>query len=316
MFTNFSFVQKSDTFFDVNYNPYQTTFNEDSFPSSWILFQSFQAEKKSVFYESNSNLLQRAIGINKAVWGYKLNNLGMASWEYYYYYYKVFPNHSYQNIIHLLKQFGLITTETESSNVEPGYYILSFEFNDYKTDYISIYYPHIIEPLTENYKVFLPQGKHYFDTRTAGFFSYKLANNQIVKANYYKGFFPFPFPFSPEKVYLQIITLCELKLPEIANCNLLSQIFDLPFLASKSVFCQPFAIALKKDSIKLYFIKADINNFIIFIKYFNYPNSFIKKIELNKDQLQHLMFDFAIEVSYKTGDKNLTINNPVIYGTF
>ena len=54
----------------------------------------------------------------------------------------------------------------------------------------------------------------------------------------------------------------------------------------------------------------------IFIKYFNYPLDFISKIENKVSEISHLKFDFAFEISYKEGDQNLTINNPVIYGTF
>jgi hypothetical protein len=312
MFNDFSFVKKSNFFFDVNYNPYLTDYNEDSLPSSWLLYQSFISERKSPFFENKTLQLQKKMGVNRTVWGYKINDLGIASWEYYYYYYKVFGLHSFENVLQTSKSLELISENFISYKISSEYYILSFEFKEEKADSFSIYYPHLLQPFSEKYKQFFQQGKHYFDSRIKGFISYEMKGNSLEETNYYKGLSTL---HHKETLFTEIRLLCETKLPEISESNYLSDIYLLPFLTEKSS-CRPWCIARKKNSVKLYLTDVNISNFIIFIKHFNYPPSFISKIEDEATSLSHLKFDFAIEISYKKGDKNLTINNPVIYGTF
>jgi hypothetical protein len=314
MFKDFSFVKKSNLFFDINYNPYLTDYNERSLPSSWILYQSFVSEQKSSFFEKKTKLLQEKMGVNKTVWGYKINNFGIASWEYYYYHYKVFSSHSIENVLQTAKSLDLISDNFESCYNDPEYYLLSFDFKEEKVDSFSIYYPHILQPFSEKYKQFFQQGKHYFDSRTMGFISYEMKGNSLEESNYYKGLST-PYDNDKEKLFTEIRLLCEAKLPEISKSNYLSDFYLLPFLI-ENTSCHPWCIAIKKNAVKLYFTNVNISIFIFFIKHFNYPLNFISKIENKVSEISHLKFDFSFEISYKEGDQNLTINNPVIYGTF
>lgn len=316
MFQDFSFVKKSGDFFDVNFNPYQAKFNENAIPSAWILYQSFKSENASLFFENKTKLLQESMGINRTVWAYKLNKSGLASWEYYYYYHKVFNNHSCENVLYNLGKFNLIKELPELSRINSEYYILSFDFIEEKAEFITIYYPDILQPFSDNFKVYLPQGQHYFDIRTKGFISYNIVKDKLVPTNYYKGFYPFPYEFNAETTYAAIQSLCQTKIPDLAHCPCLSDIFNLPFLIEKTPNSQPFAIAIKKESIKLYFLKLPFSTFITFIKHFKYPISFIECIVNEYQKLNHLKYDFAFEVSYNSGDGFLKIDNPVIYGTF
>ncbi len=314
MFKDFSFVKKSSLFFDVNYNPYLTDSNESSFPSSWILYQSFVSEQKNSFFEEKTKQLQEKMGVNRTVWGYKLNNFGVASWEYYYYYYKVFSSHCFENVLQTAKSLDLINEVFKPTIHKPDYYILSFDFQEEKADSFSIYYPDILRTFPEKYKRYFQQGYHYFDLRTRGFISYKMKDNLLEETNYYKGLSA-PLENDEENLYTEIRLLCETKLPELSKSNYLSDIYLLPFLIEKTS-CHPWCIALKKNAIKIYFTSANISIFISFIKHFNYPLNFVSKIENHHNVLSHLKYDFAFEISYKKGDQQLTIDNPVLYGTF
>lgn len=284
----------------IQYNIYANYVKEspDKFPSSKLLewtFKSYNAP--DIMYKYTLDI-QKFVGINNTIWAIKKVN-DKINWEYYFY--------------------GLSLDEpSELSNL--------YSYNPKLS--LKEYYKNI--------------HKKYFP----------LENLDIEKLNKYKNKLIIfsvdvhPKFFNEEKIgnidiYIDKNNKNIIKIPYKCSCYSFSDvinhkgnnfIYDIKDNAQKLAMLDKLQIYPKNilidgweninhvtiidkiyaNSISINYFGFDIDTFIIFLKKHSYAKDFIDNIENNKEQLNHLSFEFAEDYDKYT----LDVTKTTIYGSF
>ncbi len=243
-----------------------------------ILFQSIKGSKiEDQFIRLITNLRNK-IGMNQTVWGIKMINQNI-SWELYFY------NHRQPEIIKLNNITDILAKSFNVANFtideSMPYRMFSFDISE--------------KGIIDNYHIYF--GKYFDDSFHA--WSYNVSEKTIEFENHYEFFIPKNFKYLSEKLLLS----------SFLNSNIdINQILIPNFMKSKSI-----CVATKNKANGIYFSGLSIDNFLFFLKKFNYPQAMINYVEENKNKLDYIQFDIGFDYFIK--NNSLSLNKSGFYGT-
>lgn len=279
------YASENDEFFDYCHDKYQSlTEYTGKLRSVNMLFHSFELMNCDDNFYDLVKLIQENLGSNKTVWGIKKMDDDIF-WEFYFYNYeKKDPKIRISNILDITKPFFFLDAKL---NENIPYFMFSI---DIKPEFF------------ENKKL---NGIHIYtkgqNKRTGGL-SFFLDENSIRLENHYAFYDP---RTEMEEIISRIklsmfidfdkININEILLPELADCKRI-------------------CIANKQENDCIYYSGIDINQFLFFLKRFEYPKEIISFIEINKSKLDHLQYDIGFD--YKMVNDKLKTVKSGYYGTF
>lgn len=144
------------------------------------------------------------------------------------------------------------------------------------------------------------EGVHSYIER----FSYFLSETGMKLENHYSFYKPdnknkkeklaFDLVYSAFVDY-SVVKFNEVMLPELTSCKLICR-------------------SHKAENDGIYFCGLNIDQFLFFLRKFNYPQPFVSFVEDNREKLDHLQYDVGFD--YKMEDSKLKIIKSGYYGTF
>ena len=78
--------------------------------------------------------------------------------------------------------------------------------------------------------------------------------------------------------------------------------------------CKVICISSKRNANGIYYHGINIEQFLFFLKEFNYSSELINFVNENKNKLDYILFDVGFDYSIK--NDNLVIKKSGFYGTF
>ncbi len=244
-----------------------------------LLYKSL--EKTPLYTPINELIkdLRNKIGLNQTVWGIKNIN-GKVELELYFYRHLQHSIMEFDAILDILSKYFLVERLTFDENLP--FTMFSFDIaENMKIENANIYF-----------------SKYYEESFHS--WSYKLSAKKIEFENHYEVYTQPNYYQIPEKILSSPFvnsetTISEILLPQLMNCSLI-------FLATK------------RNRNGIYYQGISINQFIIFLRKFQYPKELIKFVELYRNQLNYILFDIGFD--YSIIDNKLDFGKSGFYGTF
>jgi len=252
-----------------------------------LLFNSFDyvGEKsrisllKKLIYK-----LKKGIGINNTVWGVKYES-GNFGWEFYFYNHDN-PELRMKKVIKIIKPIFQVSIELNHDIEKIPYFMFSIDFDQNSLNNITV----------KDINIYVLGG-----SRCDGI-SYLFKKNKLILGNHYNFFYP------NKDMKSLIRKICVSPFVNISNPPLHK------ILLPNLINCFKICIANKRNSDCIYFARVNLNQFLYFLRKFNYPINLIEFIEKNRDRLNHLLYD--VEFDYKQEKDKLKIVKSGYYGIF
>jgi len=276
--TELNYVSQDDSFFDYchyRYNPSVPYIGK--LRSYNLLIDSFDFMKCSDDFYNVVELIKDKIGLKNTVWGFKKAGDEFA-WEFYFYNWdKKNPDINISNVLNILKPFFNNSLEV---NENLPYFMFSID---------------ITQKSFENHKI---EGVHIY----IGSFNYFLTERGIICENEYSF-------FSPKNKMIKLLErVKESAFVDFNRINL-NQVL-IPDL----VHCFSICKSTKRQNDGIYYSRLNINQFLFFLKKFDYPKEIVSFIENNRLKLDHLKYDVGFD--YTMEDDKLKVLKSGYYGTF
>ncbi|WP_413171468.1 hypothetical protein [Anabaena azotica] len=283
----FEYTTPQDRYFNYCLWSYQPVASvENKFRSVNLLLHSFQLAKlDSQAFEIVASL-RASLGLFRTVWGIKwLNN--KLIWEFYFYDYKRREREvSITRVLEVLKPY--LNCRLRILDNLP-YFMFSIDINEYLLSD-----SHQIE--TINMYIGNPGS-----TVSSGI-SYEITDQEITLRNFY-------FFFNPQQEFEDIVAkiCCSAHI----DCQ---DIYIHKILIPELKNCQTICIANKQRNDTIYFSGIDVNQLLIFLEMFAYPQEIINFVKFNQTKLDHLLYDVGFD--YRVEEKKLLILKSGYYGVF
>jgi hypothetical protein len=310
--SNYSEFLKSDgKYYDLNFVEY--------FPSVKI-----KKERSSAFLliniinfiDVNNNiyrdlkLLKKYQGINSTLWGIKNEN-GNFFIEYYFYH----PNKYYKNSLNYLKKILSHYTKEyliQENSINENSYIISINPNENVINGINFYCVNLDDDSSSVVEMKNTGTMRNIVSPTANSFFYNFEQEGVRMKNLYYGY---SIDSELDEIINKILSISQMLYQNISP-NLSLEFLKFPYLPSNSgknnvhsICC----VAIKSNQyIGLYF-DLDVINFIKFLKFHNYPNSYIMKIQKEIERLKHLKFSVGID--FYLHQNQFCIKKSAFFGT-
>jgi len=262
---------------DYCFFEYNTVKTSTQLDSEILLFNSL-THKRIIDYIL---YLQKILGKEKVVWGIK-HNCNEQSWEFYFYNWDKKTELTMTNIFDISKDF-FITEIIPNENIP--YFMFSIDITEELFDTQKLHAVHIYL-----------EGANF---RQHGG-SYLLSKNNVEFENTYSTYNPtnkeqrehlIGSIFKSPRVDFTKVDISKLLWTELFNCYTIC--------LSRKRFCEG-----------IYYSRLNIEQFLIFLKKFNYDYKFI---EQNKNKLDYLKFDVGFDYTY---DTDLQLIKSGYYGIF
>jgi hypothetical protein len=236
------------------------------------------------FYEF-VDTLRSGLGDDATVWGVK-NVEGRLRWEYYFYNYG--------------RQDSRMVPSRVSQLARPYFTIPGVETCDRLR-----YFMFSVDVIPRCFETGRGDGVHVYvhdveDRQTA--LSYLVDQVGVQLENHYAFYRP-----SQEWTPLTI------KVADSAMVDFSTIPLD-QVLIPELVDCHTICVANKRDCDAVYFSRIDIDQFLFFLRRFEYPADIVDHIERNRNQLDHLRFDVGFD--YRASGDRLMVRKSGYYGTF
>ena len=275
-------VKEGDKFYNSSYQEYSP-------PEPWVgklrsselLFCTFDiADCTRRFFEVVREIQER-IGFNRTIWGVKQSNQTF-SWELYFY---PFQNDAVVNVASILtivRPFLQCSIEIEK---HIPYFMFSFDFT---------------KSCLQKKKL---TGIHLYimDQDRQGI-SYLVTDTGLKMENHY--------------AFYQAETQFEDVLFRLKH----SVFFDINKMQSDTILlpplvdCKQIVIANKSECDGIYFMGLDIEQFVFFLRKFDFPDALISFVDANAGRLDHLLYDVGFD--YVIANGQLKIIKSGFYGIF
>jgi hypothetical protein len=283
----FEYTTPHDEYFNYCLWSYQPVASvENKFRPVNLLLHSFHVARLDLQVFEIVESIRKSLGLFRTVWGIKFLDNKLI-WEFYFYDYKRREREiSITRVIEILKPY--FNCRFKILDNLP-YFMFSIDINkDLLSDSRQIE--------TVNMYIGNPGS-----TVSSGI-SYEITRQEIKLRNFY-------FFFNPQQGFEDIVAkICcsahidcqdiyihEILLPELKNC-------------------QTICIANKQNNDTIYFSGIDVNQLLIFLETFAYPQEIIDFVKFNRTKLDHLLYDVGFD--YRVEGKKLIIIKSGYYGVF
>lgn len=303
-----SFVKDNGRYYDVNYFEYfPNNLHKGSLPSAVLLQKAFEAKLLDKKLVARILEIQDALGINSTLWGLRFEN-NTFSLEFYFFYPKKFPQNSLQNLKKVLDPYLKIPLKKDQK-LKKGCYLISYNLNSEYIEKLNIYYPVLSKssPL-----ISMDDIGYVFNSVDPVFnsFYYTPQDAAYEKTNTYYTFFGLYQLYDIlEKTYECCRKLFPDEDPVVSNRYL-----KFPYLYDGGKLTHTSAVTLKESAIGFYFLDLSVSRFITFLKYHKYPDAYIRSIEKDMKNLDHLKFDVGVDFYLKDG--KFVIKKTAFWGSF
>ncbi|MDY6845202.1 MAG: hypothetical protein SVW57_14075 [Thermodesulfobacteriota bacterium] len=245
-----------------------------------ILLYSFDILRCNGSYYNLVKEIRKEIGLNQTVWGIKkIGNV--ICWELYFY-------RQYQPDKIKIKEIGNIFAKhfaVGEFDVDEDLPYLMFSFDlESNNDKIENLHMYFDEPVENNFRAW----------------SYKIRENQKEYENYYE------FVLSSDKQRI----LAKL----FASPYIDSQVDVSRILIPELMDCTFLCFAAKRNENGIYFWGINVEQFIFFLKQFDYPEQLVAFVEKHKENLDYVQFDVGFD--YYIEGNTFKIRKSGFYGTF
>jgi len=280
-------VEPEDQFFDYclwNYAPVAEPQNK--FRSVNLLFNSFAIANIGEQAIHLCHQIRSGLGMAKTVWGVKQSN-GKLSWEFYFYdYHRVNRTNSIEKLLDVIKP-----NIQSPLHIDPQipYFMFSIDIDSdllnqrRELDEINVYIGNLSNGISSG-------------------ICYSLTEHHLSLSNLYD-FFDRHDHW--QEIIYKTTYSAHLELPFVVNEDLL-----WPELLG----CKTIVVANKKNNDGLYFSRIKIDALIHFLERCSFPKSLIEFARINRNQLDHLLFDVGFD--YIMEDKKIKILKSAYYGFF
>jgi len=306
------FVQDNGIYFNVNFiQYYPQEIHPQALPPSYVMAAAIATASMPPFVVDRIVEIQATLGVSRTLFGLRFED-GILSLEFYFYHPKKFEKHTFE---HLKKLFNpYMKTPFEKETLEDGYFLISYNLQNETIDGLNVYYMQLDPSLpTEEFEdtgimvnpVIAGIGISYY---------FKPEQPLLERRNTYYGYTNCVRDFY--EVMEQIYACCLNLFPE-ENPRNANKFLALPYLYERDKYTRyihPYCLAQKEDAMGLYFLSLSINQYIIFLKYHEYPAAFIEAIELEKDKLAHIKFDVGLDFYLRNGE--FIIKKTSYFGSF
>lgn len=273
------YATQNDKFYNYCLEEYQplTTF-AGKLRSSNLLFHFFDILNHGKPYDDIVKRIQNGIGLNKTVWGIK-KLADQYAYEFYFYNSDWEKKNRPKHITDLLNIIQSIYPSHIIMNENFPYFMFSLDI-----------FPGFYQQRVAGLHVYLGNFSYFFNETGMkmenhyAFYNPNTKAQQIALDVFQSAFIDF------SKLEIQ-----EILIPELSDCKRICR-------------------AHKASNDGIYFSGINIDQFIFFLKKFDYPLPIISFIEENKAQLDHLQFDVGFD--YKMQDEKIKYLKSGYYGTF
>lgn len=278
-------VTTQDRFFDYAYHEYVPSKPAiGKLRSCELLIRSFEvANHDRVFYELVRRI-QDTIGLNRTVWGAKQAG-GKLSWEFYFYdYRKVHSELTMSSLIEIVRSFFHCKVRP---NENLPYIMFSIDLDSDLLNSLHVPGFHIYTVIDTGH----PTGFSYYlspsGTRLENHYTFYKMDNEIeavlhkVKSSVFVDF--------------SVLDPSEILLPGLTRCR-------------------HICIANKQTTDCIYYSGIDIQQFLFFLRRFEFPEGLVSFVESDSDRLDHLQYDVGFDYTMEQG--RLKITKCGFYGTF
>jgi len=248
-----------------------------------LLFESFRHESCGDEFYRFIEMLKTDFGLDSTVWGIKKAN-GNLFWEFYFYNYnKKDSRINVSNFLTICKNFF---SSILDMNEKTPYFMFSADitkdvFRQKKIGGAHIYFSHL---LTNS-------GHCYF----------KSSEETRIENIYH-------FFYDLKDDLRKIVAEVKNALFNDVNTSVIKNI-----LIQELLPCKHICVAHKEDREGIYYSGITVDQFLFFLRKFEYPCGIIDFIEENKKNLDHLLYDIGFD--YKLNQNMFTIIKSGYYGT-
>jgi len=273
------YVKDNEIFYDyvlAKYSPIKETRNK--LRISNILFKSFKENPKNQDFFNIVGKIRNEIGLNQTVWGIK-NFEKNLKWEFYFYrHYN--KNINLRNLIKIFNKYFKVEDLKIDENL--NYVMFSFDIDENKI-------------IKETHIYF---EKFFLNSFQA--WSYQLSSQNIEFENHYEFFNSVQYKDIVKKIMSSPFITSKINISQILYPELME--------------CKSICIASKRNVNGVYFQGININQFLFFLKEFNYPTYLVEFIEKNQNLLDYILYDIGFD--YSINNNKLFIKKSGFYGTF
>lgn len=308
-------LRENENFYDYIYTEYTPKVPwKGKMRSSELLFATFEVAKCSSEFYSLVDVIKKAIGENRTVWGVKQVGEEML-WEFYFYnYYNDSTRVHINDLLNVISPF--VKFELASKKNFTNYFMFSIDINKESikskrleglhlyngSSYIVTDNGIVLETYDEFFQVLeIVKSKKLEGLHLDNGNCYLVTDNGLVLENYYEFF-----------------QVEEIK--NIENKIKRSMHFDFEHYSHNEILIpeligrKDICVANKSRSDGIYFSGLDIQQFRFFLDKFNCPLDLIEFVDNSVNYLDYLQFDVGFDFKIVNGE--LFYPNSGFYGTF
>jgi hypothetical protein len=302
-----SFVHNDRNYYDVRFLQfYPKNIHAHSRTASYLLAKAFEHLNLDKSYINRILEIQKIQGINTSLWGLRFEK-NKFSLEFYFYFPKKFRQNSFENLKKILNPYLKVPITKEK--IKKDYYLISYNLDSSHIDVLNIYYT-VLNPSKP--VITIADTRFYFNSEKPVFHSYYFQPGRagLKKVNTYYGFFGIHQQYAIlEEIYACCRKLFPKEDPALSNKYLL-----FPYLYENGKLAHPFSVTLKPKAIGIYFAGLSVEQFIGFLRYHKYPDAYIRSVEKEKKNLDHIEYDIVVDFYLKNG--KFLIKKTAFFGSF